>query len=74
MRLMFQESHTRLRPHGPYLEADVVRDRRLTSLRIDLRESGASWVDEPFVEFTNGPGRLSRVGSPTTSTSSADLW
>ena len=24
---MFQESHTRLRPHGPYLEADVVRDR-----------------------------------------------
>jgi|SRR5690606_22962643 len=40
--------------HGPWLlvEADVVRGRRVTSwpsLRTDLRNAGAEWVDEPVV-------------------------
>lgn len=40
--------------HGPQLliEADVVRGRRLTSypsLKTDLRNAGADWVDEPVV-------------------------
>lgn len=40
--------------HGPQLliEADVVRGRRLTSypsLKTDLRNAGAEWVDEPVV-------------------------
>jgi protease I len=40
--------------HGPWtlIEADVVRDRTLTSwpsLKTDLRNAGASWVDEEVV-------------------------
>ncbi len=40
--------------HGPWtlVEADVVRDRRVTSwpsLRTDLRNAGANWVDEECV-------------------------
>lgn len=40
--------------HGPWMlvEADVVRDRRLTSwpsLKTDLTNAGANWVDEPVV-------------------------
>ena len=40
--------------HGPWLlvEADVVRGRRMTSwpsIRTDLRNAGAEWVDEPVV-------------------------
>ena len=40
--------------HGPWLlvEADVVRGRRVTSwpsLRTDLRNAGAEWVDESVV-------------------------
>jgi protease I len=40
--------------HGPWLliEADVVRGRRMTSwpsLRTDLRNAGAEWVDESVV-------------------------
>ena len=40
--------------HGPWtlIEADVVRGRRLTSwpsLKTDLRNAGASWVDEEVV-------------------------
>jgi protease I len=40
--------------HGPWLlvEADVVRGRKLTSwpsIRTDLRNAGAEWVDEPVV-------------------------
>jgi protease I len=40
--------------HGPWtlLEAGVVRGRRLTSwpsLKTDLRNAGAEWVDEPVV-------------------------
>jgi protease I len=44
--------------HGPWtmVEADVVRDRTLTSwpsLRTDLRNAGATWVDEE-VHVDNG--------------------
>jgi protease I len=40
--------------HGPWtlIEADVVQDRRITSwpsLRTDLRNAGAQWVDEEVV-------------------------
>lgn len=40
--------------HGPWLliEADVVHERRVTSwpsLRTDLENAGAEWVDEPVV-------------------------
>ena len=40
--------------HGPWtlIEADVVRDRKLTSwpsLQTDLRNAGANWVDEEVV-------------------------
>ncbi|MDQ3405529.1 MAG: DJ-1/PfpI family protein, partial [Actinomycetota bacterium] len=45
--------------HGPWtlVEADVVRGRKLTSwpsLRTDLRNAGAEWVDEEVVICTNG--------------------
>ena len=44
--------------HGPWtlIEADVVRDRRVTSypsLRTDLVNAGARWVDEPVVVDRN---------------------
>ena len=40
--------------HGPWtlVEADVVRDRKLTSwpsLRTDIRNAGGNWVDEEVV-------------------------
>ncbi len=40
--------------HGPWtlIEADVVRDRTMTSwpsLRTDLKNAGAHWVDEPVI-------------------------
>ena len=40
--------------HGPWtlVEADVVRGRRIASwpsLKTDLRNAGAQWVDEPVV-------------------------
>jgi protease I len=49
--------------HGPWtlIEADVVRDRRLTSwpsLQTDLRNAGATWVDEPLVVCEAGPGSI----------------
>lgn len=49
--------------HGPWtlIEADVVRGRRLTSwpsLRTDLRNAGAEWVDEEVVICTGGPGPI----------------
>jgi deglycase len=49
--------------HGPWtlVEADVVRGRRLTSwpsLRTDIRNAGAEWVDEEVVECRNGPNVL----------------
>jgi protease I len=49
--------------HAPWtlVEADVVRDRTLTSwpsLHTDLRNAGANWVDEPVVVCTAGPSVL----------------
>ena len=44
--------------HGPQLliSADIVRDRRVTSwasVAVDLKNSGAVWVDEPVVRDGN---------------------
>ncbi|WP_344605786.1 type 1 glutamine amidotransferase domain-containing protein [Sporichthya brevicatena] len=49
--------------HGPWtlVEADVVRGRTLTSwpsLATDLRNAGATWVDEEVVVDESGPGVL----------------
>jgi protease I len=49
--------------HGPWtlVEADVVRGRKLTSwpsLQTDLRNAGATWVDEEVVVCTDGPNTL----------------
>jgi protease I len=49
--------------HAPWtlIEADAVRGRRLTSwpsLQTDLRNAGATWVDEELVVCEQGPGPL----------------
>ncbi|MEV1007373.1 type 1 glutamine amidotransferase domain-containing protein [Streptomyces sp. NPDC049881] len=49
--------------HAPWtlIEADVVRDRTMTSwpsLRTDLRNAGAHWVDERVAVCTSGPNTL----------------
>ena len=49
--------------HGPWtlVEADVVRGRTMTSwpsLQTDLRNAGATWVDEEVVVCTEGPGPI----------------
>ena len=49
--------------HGPWtlVEADVVRGRTLTSwpsVQTDLRNAGATWVDEEVVVCTEGPGPI----------------
>jgi protease I len=49
--------------HAPWtlIEADVVRGRQLTSwpsLKTDLRNAGATWVDEEVVVSESGPGVL----------------
>ena len=49
--------------HGPWtlIEADVVSGRRITSwpsLRTDLRNAGAEWVDEDVVVCGSGPNLL----------------
>src|SRR6478609_2567992 len=49
--------------HGPWtlVEADVVRGRTLTSwpsVRTDLRNAGATWVDAEVVVCTDGPGPI----------------
>jgi protease I len=49
--------------HGPWtlVEADVVRGRTLTSwpsVQTDLRNAGATWVDEEVVVCTEGPNTL----------------
>jgi protease I len=49
--------------HGPWMliEADVARGRTLTSwasLRTDLRNAGATWVDEQLRVCTEGPNTL----------------
>ncbi|MEO3889586.1 type 1 glutamine amidotransferase domain-containing protein [Nonomuraea sp. B5E05] len=49
--------------HAPWtlVEADVVRGRTLTSwpsLQTDLRNAGATWVDQEVVVCTAGPNKL----------------
>ncbi len=49
--------------HGPWtlVEADVVEGRTITSwpsLKTDLRNAGAKWVDEEVVVCSNGPNTL----------------
>ncbi|NUT08865.1 MAG: type 1 glutamine amidotransferase [Nonomuraea sp.] len=49
--------------HAPWtlVEADVVRGRTMTSwpsLQTDLRNAGATWVDQEVVICTNGPNAL----------------
>jgi len=49
--------------HAPWalIEADVVRDRKVTSwpsLRTDLRNAGATWEDNEVVICTSGPNTL----------------
>jgi protease I len=49
--------------HGPWtlVEADVVRGRTMTSwpsVKTDLRNAGAEWVDEEVVVCTEGPNTL----------------
>ncbi len=49
--------------HGPWtlVEADVVRDRTLTSwpsVRTDIRNAGGSWVDKDVVVCSSGPNTL----------------
>ncbi|HEX4813109.1 MAG TPA: type 1 glutamine amidotransferase domain-containing protein [Nonomuraea sp.] len=49
--------------HAPWtlIEADVVRGRTLTSwpsLRTDLRNAGATWVDQEVMVCTDGPNTL----------------
>lgn len=55
--------------HAPWLlvEADVVRDRRLTSwpsLRTDIRNAGGEWVDEEVVVCEKGPNVLITSRAP----------
>jgi protease I len=49
--------------HGPWtlIEADVVRGRTMTSwpsVKTDLRNAGANWVDDAVVECSRGPNTL----------------
>jgi deglycase len=49
--------------HGPWtlIEADVVLDRTLTSwpsLKTDLRNAGATWLDQEVITCTSGPNAL----------------
>jgi protease I len=49
--------------HGPWTlsEADVVRGRTMTSwpsVKTDLRNAGANWVDDEVVECSRGPNTL----------------
>jgi protease I len=49
--------------HGPWtlIEADVVRDRQITSwptLQTDLRNAGAEWTDQELVVDESGPNVL----------------
>ena len=49
--------------HGPWtlIDADVVRGRTITSwpsIKTDLRNAGANWVDDEVVECSRGPNTL----------------
>jgi len=49
--------------HGPWtlIEADAVRGRTITSwpsIKTDLRNAGANWVDDEVVECSRGPNTL----------------
>jgi protease I len=49
--------------HGPWtlVEADVVRDRTITSwpsIKTDIRNAGGNWVDEEVVVCAKGPNIL----------------
>jgi protease I len=49
--------------HAPWMliEADVVRGRTITSwpsVKTDLRNAGANWVDDEVVECSRGPNTL----------------
>ena len=49
--------------HGPWtlIEAEVVRGRTITSwpsVKTDLRNAGANWVDDEVVECSRGPNTL----------------
>lgn len=55
--------------HAPWLlaEADIVRDRMLTSkpsLHTDLSNAGADWHDSPVVVCRNGPNALVTARGP----------
>ena len=55
--------------HGPWtlVEADVVRGRTMTSwpsLRTDLRNAGAEWVDQEVVVDRDGPNVLISSRNP----------
>ena len=55
--------------HAPWtlVEADVVRDRRMTSwpsLQTDLRNAGAQWADEAVVVDSSGAGPLITSRNP----------
>lgn len=55
--------------HGPWtlVEADVLRGRTLTSwpsLQTDLRNAGATWVDEQVHVDTGGPGPIISSRNP----------
>jgi protease I len=55
--------------HGPWtlVEADLVRDRTLTSwpsLRTDIRNAGGNWVDTEVQVCTGGPNVLVTSRNP----------
>jgi protease I len=55
--------------HAPWLlvEADLVRDRRLTSspsLRTDIANAGGTWLDDQVVVSDRGPNVLVTSGRP----------
>ena len=65
--------------HGPWtlIEADVVRDRKITSwpsVKTDLVNAGADWVDDEVVNVRAAPTRWSPAASPTTCPPSATHW
>jgi protease I len=65
--------------HAPWtlIEADVVRGRTLTSwpsLRTDLTNAGATWVDKEVVVDENGPGPLITSRQPEDLEAFSSSW